>query len=92
MASSSMGRHSAPSDDHRSRRTAIAVVVAVFAVVAVTAVTTLFSYYVSNFSNYSLLYGSLAAVMILMIWLQIVSSILILGGELNDVLIEMNKD
>lgn len=30
-----MGRHSAPSDDHRSRRTAIAVVVAVFAVVAV---------------------------------------------------------
>ncbi len=65
---------------------------AVFAVVAVTAVTTLFSYYVSNFSNYSLLYGSLAAVMILMIWLQIVSSILILGGELNDVLIEMNKD
>ena len=37
MAPSSMGRHSAPSDDHRSRRTAIAVVVAVFAVVAVAA-------------------------------------------------------
>ncbi len=65
---------------------------AVFAVVGITMVTSLFSYYVSHFSNYSLIYGSLAAVMILMIWLQLVSTMLILGGELNDVLIEMNRD
>ncbi|MEA4920688.1 MAG: YihY/virulence factor BrkB family protein [Clostridiaceae bacterium] len=65
---------------------------AMFAVVTITTVTTVFSYYVSHFSNYSLLYGSLAAVMILMIWLQLVSSVLILGGELNDVLIEFNRD
>ena len=64
---------------------------AVFGVLGITAVTWVFSFYVTNFSNYSLLYGSLAAVMILMLWLQIIATILIMGGVLNDVLIDMNR-
>lgn len=63
---------------------------AIFAVIGLTVSTALFSYYVSHFSNYSVLYGSIAAVMILMVWLHIVSSILILGGRLNGVIIEMD--
>ncbi|MBQ2650837.1 MAG: YihY/virulence factor BrkB family protein [Clostridia bacterium] len=65
---------------------------AVFAGMGITLITTLFSYYVSNFSNYSLIYGSLTAVMVLMIWLQLVSTMLILGGELNDILIDMDRE
>lgn len=65
---------------------------ALFGVAGLTVVTYIFSYYVSHFSNYSILYGSIAAVMILMIWLHLVSTILILGGELNDVIIEMHSD
>lgn len=65
---------------------------ALLGVVGLTVVTYIFSYYVSHFSNYSILYGSIAAVMILMIWLHLVSTILILGGELNDVIIEMHSD
>lgn len=49
-------------------------------------VSTLFSFYINNYSNYSRIYGSLAAVFILMIWLYLVSMILILGVEINSVL------
>ena len=46
-----------------------------------------FSFYINNFSNYSRLYGSLGAVFVLMTWLYISSIILILGGEINSVLV-----
>jgi membrane protein len=46
----------------------------------------LFSYYVNNFSDYSKLYGSLAAVFILMAWLYISSIIILLGGEINAII------
>lgn len=46
-----------------------------------------FSFYINNFSNYSRLYGSLGAVFVLMTWLYITSIILILGGEINSVLV-----
>lgn len=42
-----------------------------------------FSYYVNNFSNYSRLYGSIGAVIILMTWLFLISVLLLLGGEIN---------
>lgn len=47
-----------------------------------------FSFYINNFSNYSKIYGSLGAVIILMLWLLISSFVIMLGGELNSVLIE----
>lgn len=42
-----------------------------------------FSYYVNNFNNYSRIYGSIGAVIVLMTWLFISSVIIIMGGELN---------
>ncbi len=42
-----------------------------------------FSFYVSNFTDYSEMYGSIAAVVILMFWLFISSLSLLIGGELN---------
>ncbi|MBU3104446.1 YihY/virulence factor BrkB family protein [Clostridium gasigenes] len=50
-----------------------------------------FSFYINNFSNYSRLYGSLGAVFILMTWLYITSMILIVGAEINSVLILRKK-
>jgi membrane protein len=42
-----------------------------------------FSVYVSNFGNFSEIYGSLSAVVILLFWLFITSFIILAGGELN---------
>lgn len=41
------------------------------------------TFYVGNFSNYSLTYGSIGAIIVLMIWLYISAFIIILGGEIN---------
>ncbi|WP_315118965.1 YihY/virulence factor BrkB family protein [uncultured Clostridium sp.] len=42
-----------------------------------------FAFYVNNFANYSRLYGSIGAVIILLTWLYITSIIIIIGGEIN---------
>ncbi len=42
-----------------------------------------FAYYVNNFANYSIVYGSIGAIIILLTWLFLVAIIVILGGELN---------
>lgn len=42
-----------------------------------------FSFYVNNFSNYSRLYGSIAAMFVLLTWLFISSAIILTGGEIN---------
>ena len=43
----------------------------------------LFGYFVKEFSRYSLVYGGLAAVIILMMWLYLCGHILMIGGEMN---------
>jgi len=43
----------------------------------------LFSYYVSRFSSYDRMYGSLAAVVVLMLWLDLSAFLVILGAQLN---------
>ncbi len=43
----------------------------------------LFSIYFDNFGNYSYMYGSLTAVVVLMLWLYFCICILFLGAELN---------
>lgn len=45
-----------------------------------------FSYYVNSFGNYSTTYGSLGAIIVLMIWFYLSGMIIILGGEINAVL------
>ncbi|MHA6299762.1 YihY/virulence factor BrkB family protein [Devosia sp. CAU 1758] len=53
------------------------------AVLMLAAGSVIFSWYVSNFSDDSATYGSLGAVIGLMIWLWVSTTIVILGAELN---------
>jgi membrane protein len=46
-----------------------------------------FGYFVSNFTNYSLWYGSIASIFILILWLDIISLILLLGNQINSMLV-----
>lgn len=50
-----------------------------------------FSFYVENFANYSVIYGTLGAVIVLMMWLYMTAAILILGAELNAALLEVRQ-
>lgn len=43
----------------------------------------LFSVYASSFGNYNKTYGSLAAIIVLMLWLMITAAVVIIGAELN---------
>lgn len=43
----------------------------------------LFAYYVNNFGNYNKLYGSIGALIVIMVWIYFVSFILLLGFDLN---------
>jgi len=51
-----------------------------------------FSYYVENMSRFNVLYGSLGAVIVLMLWLYLTGIILILGSEVNQILIQMKEN
>jgi len=42
-----------------------------------------FAFYVNNFGRYSVVYGSIGAIIVLLLWLFLVSTIIILGGEVN---------
>lgn len=48
----------------------------------------IFSYYVKNFAKYSAIYGSLGAIIILLLWLYLTGVIIVMGGELNAILME----
>ena len=45
--------------------------------------TSCYSYYVSNIANYTLFYGSLSSVIILMIWIYLLSFIFVMGMAIN---------
>lgn len=45
--------------------------------------TFIYSYYVSNFADYSLFYGSLSGIIIMMIWIYILSFIYVMGIAIN---------
>ena len=45
--------------------------------------TVLFGWYVTNYANYAVIYGSLAAVIALLVWLYIVSIVVLIGAEFN---------
>lgn len=42
-----------------------------------------FGWYVTNHANYSVIYGSLAAVIALLVWLYLVSIVMLIGAEFN---------
>ncbi|MEH7226218.1 YihY/virulence factor BrkB family protein [Bacillus sp. JJ1566] len=45
-----------------------------------------FSYYVNSFGHFSTTYGSLGAIIVLMIWFYLSAMIIIIGGEINAIL------
>jgi len=55
----------------------------IFAIIGWIAISLGFSYFVNNFRSYTLVYGSLGAIIVLMIWLYLSGVILIMGGEIN---------
>jgi membrane protein len=55
----------------------------VFAVVAIITGSLLFSFYLRYAPSYSATYGSLGAVIVLMLWLYIFGLVLLIGGEIN---------
>jgi membrane protein len=56
---------------------------ALLAVVAWIALSVAFSYYVANFGNYNQVYGSIGAVIAMLIWLWISSFLALIGAALN---------
>ena len=65
---------------------------AVFTAVGWLLVSLVFSYYVNRFWNLSLVYGSLGGIIALMVWLFISAQLILLGGEVNAMLIFGYKD
>lgn len=50
-----------------------------------------FSFYVKNFNNFSVTYGSIGGIMVLLLWLYWSAEILLLGSALNAVLIKTKE-
>lgn len=63
----------------------------VLAAAALVAFSMLFSWFIGLSSRYSLVYGSLASVIILLVWLYLCGNILILGNVFNSVWYEHKK-
>ncbi|GAB2772652.1 YihY/virulence factor BrkB family protein [Salinimicrobium soli] len=64
---------------------------AFFSTFLIIATTFLFGIYIENFSAYNELYGSIGALLILMVYIWINSNILLLGFELNASLIKLRR-
>lgn len=58
----------------------------IFSTVGWIIVSYIFSLYVDNFANYANIYGSIAGIFIMLTWLNLISTIILYGGELNAVL------
>ena len=52
----------------------------------------LYAWYVENVAHYSLLYGSIGTIIVLLIWLNVSAMTLIMGAECNGALISLRKD
>lgn len=65
---------------------------AVFASIGWILFSACFSFYVENMGNYSLLYGSIGAIIILLIWLRMMVVILLMGAEINSIIKEIKTE
>ena len=65
---------------------------AIFGSLVFTVVSGFFSWFISSSVKYSAIYGSLASVIILMLWLYILSNIILIGALLNKEISERRND
>ena len=56
---------------------------AIFATIGWVVTSLAFSFYVGNFGDYSATYGSIGAIIVLMIWFYLSGLVIIIGGEVN---------
>lgn len=64
---------------------------AIFAAVAFLVVSLGFKIYVDMAGNYDKFYGSMGSVIVLMFWLLLVSIIMVMGGEINSLIIKKKR-
>lgn len=76
-------------DTHRSGRAIVPGALASLA--AWMGLSAAYSYYAENFANYSVIYGTLGAVVVLLIWLDLTAAALIMGAEWNDALAAVDR-
>ena len=77
-------------DGHREKRGIWPGVLA--ALIAWIALSMFFSLYVERAANYSLIYGSIGAIIVLLLWLYLSATMLIMGAEFNSVLLNTRKN
>jgi len=65
---------------------------ATFTTILMVLTTYLFGLYIENFARYNELYGSIGALLVMMVYIWINSNILLLGFELNASLLKMKKN
>lgn len=63
-----------------------------FTTICWTIVTLVYSFYINNFSHYDLFYGSLANIIILMMWVYIIAYILVIGIAINSDIYKKEKN
>ena len=63
---------------------------AIFALLMWMVCTMLFTFYVNNISRYDVLYGSISAIMVLLLWMYMTGIIVYLGFELNFILMQQH--
>lgn len=62
-----------------------------FSTFAVIIATVIFAFYVNNFGKYSITYGSLGGIIVFLIWLFLLSTLILIGAEINIVLYSIKK-
>lgn len=65
---------------------------ALSATIALVGVSILFSTFISISTRYPLVYGSLASIILLMLWLYICATVIFVGSAINKVLADMKED
>ncbi len=58
---------------------------AIFSTIAWIIISIIFSFYINSFGRYSLIYGSVGGIIVLLVWFYLSSMIMIIGGEINAV-------
>ena len=72
-----------PDTDHRLKLVSVGSVAGIGILIAASLA---FQFYITNFSNYSATYGSLGAVIILLLWFYVAGLAILIGSEINALL------